>query len=208
MTDAGKLMTRRPLYETYDDSDVRLLIEQYPLAWVCAAGGVEASQLPLIGVYNAEGRLVELIGHFARANPLGAALKADPKAAILFSGPSGYVSPRQAGRGNWAPTWNYAQLRVWAEISIEPDFTATAVDMLIGHMERDAENPWTAQELGERYDLLMPMIVGFRARVTGVKAKFKLGQDERPDTLRAILGNLQNEELERWMSRFNQRRVK
>lgn len=191
------------VFEAYDDSDVQLLIEQYPLAWVCAAGGKEASQLPLIGSYDAEGGLTELIGHFARANPLRVALKADPNAVILFSGPSGYVSPRQAGRRNWAPTWNYAQLRVQATISIEPDFTATAVDRLIDHMERDAENPWTARELGERYDLLMPMIVGFRACVTDVKAKFKLGQDERPDTLCAILGNLQNEELERWMLRFN-----
>lgn len=203
MHETKKSRGARSVFEAYDDSDVRLLIEQYPLAWVCAAGGAEASQLPLIGSYDDEGRLTELIGHFARANPLGAALKADPNAVILFSGPSGYVSPRQTGRRNWAPTWNYAQLRIQAEITIEPDFTAAAVDMLIDHMERDAENPWTAQELGERYGLLMPMIVGLRARVVDAKAKFKLGQDERPDTLRAILGNLQNEELERWMLRFN-----
>lgn len=194
-------------FETYDPGDVRLLIDAYPLAWVCARGGAEASQLPLVGVYDAEDRLVELIGHFARANPLGAVLAENPRATILFSGPAGYISPRQAGRRDWAPTWNYAQARIEAEISVEPGLTPEALDILIGKMEQGADSPWSARELGARYDKLLPMITGFRARVTDVKAKFKLGQDERPETLQAILSNIGHADLAGWMRRFNKARL-
>lgn len=194
-------------FDVYDNRDIRLLIEKYPLAWICAAGGEEASLLPLVGVFDQEGRLIELIGHFARSNPLNAAFAKERKAAILFSGPSSYVSPTQAERNDWAPTWNYAQVRAWADISVEPDFTAEAVDILIEKMEQGTSEPWSAAELGARYELLLPRIVGFRARVTEFKAKFKLGQDERPKTLRAILGNLQNEDLAWWIRRFNRERL-
>ncbi len=192
-------------FEKYADSDVRLLIESCPLAWVCAGG--EASLLPLVGVFDSEDRLVELIGHFSRANPLGAALTKVPQATILFTGPAGYVSPSQAGRRDWAPTWNYAQLRIEAEVDVSAEMTAQALDILIEKMEAGRPEPWRAAELGERYEKLLPKIIGFRARPTAVAAKFKLGQDERPETLRAILSNMQDDELAAWMKRFNQQRL-
>ncbi len=195
------------VFESFDNSDVRLLIEKYPLAWVIAADGDEASQLPLIGVFDDENRLTELIGHFARSNPLNDAFAKRSTARIQFSGPSGYVSPAQAERSNWAPTWNYAHVRIAAEVSVVPEFTAEAVDILIDWMERDRENPWRASNLEERYERLLPMIVGFRARVIDVNATFKLGQDERPETLHAILKNLQDNDLKEWMRRLNRSRL-
>lgn len=189
-------------FNTWEPVDVRRLIEDYPLAWVCAAGG-PTSLLPLVGVFDASDRLIELIGHFGRSNPLHAALKADPRATILFTGPQGYVSPSQAGRRNWGPTWNYAQARIEAEISVEPDFTPDAVDRLVEHVERDFPEPWRADELGERYDLLISMIIGFRADVRRLDATFKLGQTEDAPTLENILSNLTDETLVSWMRRFN-----
>lgn len=194
-------------FEVYDHSDVRLLIESCPLAWVCDRGGKAASLLPLVGIFDAEHRLTGLIGHFSRANPLNSALAQSSQANILFSGPQGYVSPRHAGRRDWAPTWNYVQVRIEAEISVEPELTSDALDILIEKMEEGADDPWNSGELGARYDRLLPMIIGFRARVTALHAKFKLGQDERPETLRAILSNMKDEELARWMRRFNSRRL-
>jgi transcriptional regulator len=194
-------------FDACTPDDVRLLIEQFPLAWVGSADGEEASLLPLIGVFGPAGELVELIGHFARSNPLGAVLAREPRAVILFSGPEGYISPSQAGRRDWGPTWNYAQLRVWADISVEPALTGPALDMLIELAERDKAIPWRAAELGARYALMLPQIVGFRARVTRMRAKFKLGQDERPDTLRTILSNLPDGALSQWMCRFNRSRI-
>lgn len=112
-------------FTQYKNEDVRSLIEQYPLAWVCSGGGadMEASLLPLVGRYDEEGRLVELIGHMMRTNPLHRVLAADHSAMILFKGPDAYISPEHAQRRDWAPTWNYAQLKVVAQIGFDDGLT-------------------------------------------------------------------------------------
>jgi transcriptional regulator len=196
-------------FERFGDADVRALVEEYPLAWVSAKGGtgIEASLLPLIGVYDAQDRLIELIGHLARANPLCAALSREPEATLLFRGPEGYVSPQQAGRGDWAPTWNYAQLRMRATVAFDDAWTEPALNVLIAAMEKDRTQPWSQAELGPRYQSMLGAIIGFRARPVEVAGKFKLGQDERPATLRAILAATPDEAMQRWMRRFNAGRI-
>jgi transcriptional regulator len=203
----GPAKVSAPLFERFDNADVRLLIDRFPLAWVSATGADEASLLPLVGVYDEQGALVELIGHFAVNNPLARLFASDPKALILFSGPSGYISPALAGLRDWGPTWNYAQLRISADIRLEPEGTADALDVLIGKMEADAEQPWSASELGPRFDRMLPRIMGFRASVRQLRGIFKLGQDESPAVLHSILDQLPDPALAEWMRRFNRGRV-
>jgi transcriptional regulator len=50
---------------------------------------------------------------------------------------------------------------------------------------------------------MLPHIIGFRARVTALSARFKLGQDETPETLDAILEALPEPAMIDWMRRFN-----
>jgi transcriptional regulator len=54
---------------------------------------------------------------------------------------------------------------------------------------------------------MLEAIVGFRAQVTRVAGKFKLGQDERPETLRSIVARHPDPVLVRWMRRFNEERI-
>lgn len=194
-----------PLFERFSDADVRALIEAYPLAWVCAGEGapLDASLLPLIPIFDDNGRLVELIGHLMRSNPLHAALRRDARATILFSGPDAYVSPEHAGRRDWAPTWNYAQLRIGADIVIDEELTEYSLKILIDAMEAGRSQPWDVGELGPRYHAMLGRIIGFRARVTSLSGKFKLGQDEGADTLHRILGALDGDAVTDWMRRFN-----
>lgn len=204
----GMVESKAPLFERFGDADVRALIEAYPLAWVCggAAAGMSASLLPLIGVYDEQGRLIELIGHLMRSNPLYAALGRDPRGTILFSGPDAYVSPEHAGRRDWAPTWNYAQLTIGAEFAFDAGLTEYSLQVLIDAMEAGRDRPWGVGELGPRYVRMLDRIIGFRARVTGLRGKFKLGQDEDPGTLHAILGVLPDAATVEWMRRFNKGR--
>ncbi|MHA4837716.1 FMN-binding negative transcriptional regulator [Sphingopyxis sp. MSC1_008] len=198
------------IFERLSAGDVRALIEAYPLAWVCAAGedGIEASLLPLVGRYDEDGMLIELIGHLMRTNPLHALLKRRPQAMILFKGPDAYVSPEHAGKRDWAPTWNFAQARVGAEIAFGESFTGTSLDILIDAMEAGRAEPWTKDELGPRYQEMVEQIVGFRARVTSVSNRFKLGQDEQPEVLRTILESLPDAATTQWMQRFNTERLR
>lgn len=196
---------RRPLFERYQPADVRALIAQCPLAWVCAgaAGSLETSRLPLVGTFDAEGNLVELIGHLMRSNPLYAALSANPAATILFSGPDAYVSPEHAGLRDWAPTWNYAQVTVGAEIVFDDALTQPSLNVLIDAMEAGRPRPWSVEEMGPRFAGMLTRIIGFRATVTRVSGKFKLGQDEGEGTLDTILASLPDPATADWMRRFN-----
>jgi transcriptional regulator len=195
-------------FERYEPGDVQALIGEFPLAWVTAAASPAiASQWPLIGEYDGAGRLVTLIGHCARANPLHAALVADPRAVLLFRGPQGYVSPQHAGRSDWGPTWNYAQLIVEAEIRFDADLTEESLDVLTEVVEAGRPAQWRKEQLGARYPGMLDQIIGFRAHVTGAQGRFKLGQDERPETLQSILASHPDPELRRWMERFNPGRL-
>lgn len=196
------------LFDRFDDSDVRALVQEYPLAWVCGgpAGAVEASLLPLIGIFDADGRLVELIGHLMRSNPLRTALEADRRATIFFKGPDAYVSPEHAGVRNWAPTWNYAQLKIGADIVFDGALTEWSLQILIDAMEAGRPRPWAVGELGERYGGMLERIIGFRATVTSLSGKFKLGQDETAETFATILDSLPDVDAATWMRRFNRGR--
>lgn len=197
------------LFERFDEADVRKLVENHPLAWVCGGGAaeMEASLLPLIGRFDERGALVELIGHLMRSNPLHAALVADPRATILFQGPDSYISPEHAGVRDWGPTWNYAQIRVRADVVFDDALTEPSLDLLIDAMEKERLQPWSKEELGERYRGMLGRIIGFRATVTGLAGKFKLGQDESKEVLASIIGTLPDKATTDWMRRFNKGRT-
>lgn len=193
------------LFERFDGADVQKLVEDYPLAWVCGGGAADmgASLLPLIGRFDEQGALVELIGHLMRSNPLHAALVADPRATILFCGPDSYISPEHAGLRDWGPTWNYAQIKIRADVTFDDDLTEPSLDLLIEAMEKGRLQPWSKEELGERYRAMLGRIIGFRATVTDLSGKFKLGQDEGKEALAAIVDTLPDQAMVAWMRRFN-----
>src|SRR3546814_1669692 len=101
-----------------------------------------------------------------RSNPLYSALRADVRATILFKGPDAYVSPEHAGERNWGPTWNYAQIKVGADVLLDEGLTEWSLQLLIDAMESGRAQPWAADELGERYGGMLQRIIGFRATVT------------------------------------------
>jgi len=196
-------------FEDYTAADVRDLIQAYPLAWVCDRAGSadSASLLPLIGEYDEAGSLICLVGHCARSNPLFRSLRADRRALILFTGPQAYVSPADVGDRAWAPTWNYAQVRVEADIAFDPPCTEDALAVLVDAMESGREAPWHARELGARYDEMVQRIIGFRAQVSKVRGRFKLGQDEQGPVLNRMVDNAADPSMKEWLTKFGRRRA-
>lgn len=196
------------IFERFEADDAAALIAEYPLAWLCPCGSgqEDATLLPLLAEGDAGGRITRLIGHMARTNPLWPRLLADPAALILFQGPQAYISPAVVGRRDWVPTWNFAQLRVEARIAFQPDKGDAALAMIVEAMERAQPDPWRIEETGPRYGRMVQSIIAFEAHVTSIRGRFKLGQDETPETLRSILANHPDAALVRWMKRFNQGR--
>ena len=200
---------RASLFERFSPADVTDLIAGYPLAWVCprelSAG--QPSLLPLLAESDAQGNLVALIGHMARHNPLVPALTADPSAVLLFTGPQAYISTALVSEPSWAPTWNYAQLRIAATVRFEPDKGGEALQKLLDAPGHEAATGWTTAMMGARYAPMEQAIIAFRAEIVQLEGRFKLGQDERLDSLREIIAAHPDPDLVRWMSRFNAARL-
>ena len=191
-----------------EPEDLVDLIAAYPLAWVVSGGPADfaATPLPLLAETDAQGGIVSLFGHFGKSNPQVGALQRDPRATILFQGPQGYVSPTLVSNPKWGATWNYAVARFDVDIAFLPEETGDAVWRLAAAVEKDCPPRWTPAAMGERYDALIRHIVAFRAKVRNSSARFKLGQDERPETFDEIVAGLGESELAAWMTRMARNR--
>lgn len=189
-------------YQPLHPQDIAQLIRDHPLAFVVSgwSGSPTATSLPLLAETDADGRVVSLLGHFARANPQLRSLKQDPRALILFQGPQGYISPEGLSNRDWAPTWNYATLQFETEIMLVPEANDDALVRLIATMEEGRDPPWTQAEMGARYEKLARHVVAFRATVRSARAIFKLGQDERRETFGEIMNWLQDSPLRQLMA--------
>jgi transcriptional regulator len=190
-------------FEPRSQADVLALIDAYPLAWVVPRHDDEAATpLPLLAECDDDGKLVSLFGHLALRNPLFDALRAAPSALVLFQGPQGYVAPRLVSKADWGPTWNYAVARIDTRIAFVPDETEAALQRLAAHLEAGRVDPWTVERMGSRYDQLRTHVVAFRAHVVGLRATFKLGQDEAPETFAEIVAGHEDAALRDWMRRL------
>lgn len=179
-------------YPPRSPQDIAALIAAHPLAWVVSSN-FDATVLPLLAEFDALGELRSLVGHYARHNAQVAAFERDPSALILFGGPHGYVSPRLVSQPQWGPTWNYAVVRVRADIVFEPDGIDAALRRLVDHVE--PEGGWQVEQMGDRYQPMTRRVIAFRAAVRAVEATFKLGQDERPGTFAEIAAGHPNAAL-------------
>lgn len=182
-------------FEPRHSADIARLIAEYPLAWV-SSPSLHASPLPLIAETGPQGEVTALFGHCARANPLVADFRDDPRGLILFSGPQGYVSPALLSQPDWAPTWNYAILRFKVEVTFVELETDDAIQRLVAKMEGDR---WSTDRVGSRYHAMLERIIAFRARVVSAEHCFKLGQDEGETGLAEIVAGHPDRTLAAWM---------
>jgi len=180
------------------------LVETCPLAWVTSRSGEATlgTPLPLVGDFDDRGRLIAFTGHFALANRQVAALRDEPRAFILFSGPQAYIAPKHVANRSWAPTWNYAVARFDCRIILLPDENETALRRLTDKMESTCGDGWTVDEVGQpRFDMMKARIIAFRAEILACDATFKLGQDEREADFATIVAGLEYPALVNWMKR-------
>jgi transcriptional regulator len=203
------------IYAARSDADLLRLVRQQPLAWIVSGSGdtFRATLLPLIAEADAEGRIVRLAGHFSRNNDQLQLLMRDPRAVILVLGTNGYISPSWLADKSQAPTWNYvsAQFVVDMHFFDAPEAIEAHLRQLVNTMEAQAPRgpdqiPWDVDQMGQRYFVRSPVIVGFKAEVREARPKFKLGQDERDDVFSDILAGLKHgpaADLRTWMQDYN-----
>jgi transcriptional regulator len=199
-----------------DPAAIRRVLDGFPFATLISVVDDDAvlSHVPIMIEY-ADGRPQRAIGHLAAANPHAAQLGAAGSALLLFQGPSGYVSP------NWyttpaqsVPTWNYiaVHLRGSIERIDTTDGKRAIVDALSARHEASLDNPWTSDKMSpEQLDKMLGAIVGFRMTITGIDAKFKLGQNrsvaDRAGVMQALASRADASSiaLAEWMGAYSAR---
>ncbi|ATQ43685.1 FMN-binding negative transcriptional regulator [Caulobacter mirabilis] len=190
-------------FDNWTEADAIDLVREYPMAWLVSGGeAFAATPLPLLPDLDGDGRLVGLTGHMARANPHVARLRERPRAYVLFQGSHGYISPSWFRDRSRAPTWNYAILKIEADIVFDPAGVDEALQRLVETMEKDRPRPWSADEMGPRYERLRRGVVAFQARIVSLAGRFKLGQDEPDEVYEDIMAEVGGSDLGGWMSRL------
>jgi transcriptional regulator len=190
------------LFTRYSTSDVATLIASYPLAIICSFhNNFIASQMPML-LEQEDGVAKSLLGHFPKQNPHFEVLTNDPNALFIFHGPQSYVSPTDAGKSDWAPTWNFATVQIEAKVCFDDMLTDQSLEAIVEAMERERGTKWSTGDLGARYDSLRARVMGFRAHITNIRARFKLGQDESEAVFESIVANTGDTALTSWMRRM------
>jgi transcriptional regulator len=171
-------------FKQENPEELRALMAEYPLAALISSGpeGITANHIPLLFDPN-PAPLGTLRGHLARGNPQWKHFPADILA--IFQGPQAYISPNwyptKLEHGRVVPTWNYAAVHVWGEVSIhpEPDWLRAFLDKLTATNEASQLKPWMPSDAPGAYiDGLLKGIVGIEIAVTRIEGKWKTSQNQ------------------------------
>lgn len=186
------------------------LLERDPFVTVLTTGAdglPELTRLPVL--YRRDGERIELLGHWARANPQARHAGA---AKVLVDGPHGYVSaswyPDKEAAAR-VPTWNYAsaELRGRLDPFDDEDALAALVGALSERFEADVGQQWRFEPEHDAQRRQLRGIVGFRFQVEQVQIKLKLSQNHPDANQQAVIAALErlpapaSRELAQWMRR-------
>jgi transcriptional regulator len=166
------------LFRETDAERLAALVAEAGLALVVgvAAGRPVVAHAPVL---LAEGRLRF---HLSRANPLAAALDAEPRALAVVTGPHAYVSPDWYGIADQVPTWNYLSAEIEGPVRrLETEAAAALLDDLSAVFEaRLAPKPaWTRAKMGPgRFEAMLGAIAAFEMSVERLEGVRKLSQNK------------------------------
>jgi transcriptional regulator len=183
-------MRENPDYAMTELADVRDLIEAYPWATMVSAtpDGVVVSHYPFLLEESDDDSLV-LVSHVGRPDEQAHRLGAS-ELAVVFYGPSGYVSPSWYGVERAVPTWNFATVHAYGVPEILSDAENLAVlERLVEHFENPLPDPFTLRISAENTayaERILHGTVGFRLRVTRFEAKEKMSQDKAAEVVERI----------------------
>jgi len=130
-----------------------------------------------------------VVGHLAKVNPQGDALRAAGSALAVFLGPDGYVSPiAYDGHRPSVPTWNYAAVHLSGPIRVvdDPDEALSIIRASIDATEAYAGTGWDPTPSLGYVDKLLAGITAFEITVEDVRSTFKLSQNKPVETQRRV----------------------
>lgn len=173
-------------YIEKDSAEIKALIKKYPF-------GILVDQLPskLWAVHlpfeweEREGKNL-LVGHIARANPIGEQWTESRDILVIFQGPHTYIS------SSWyqeeeVPTWDYQAVHLYGQLStLTEEETMASLHRLVERHERGEEKPIDLTQFSDRTMRQVRGVIGFEIEITEIQAVSKLSQTRQKNQLEII----------------------
>jgi transcriptional regulator len=185
-----------PYFRNENTDELLAFMKAHPLAVICCNGEKipSATHLPFtISVYENK---INLISHFAVANPHSKELKEGDDVLVIFKGQDAYISPSLYEKKENVPTWNYMAVHAsgkYRALNTEEEKEKTVLAMI------EAFDPaylkqW--KELSPKYTSgMLKGIIAFEIEVEGLEGKFKLSQNKTLNEQEKIAASLLQNEL-------------
>lgn len=182
-------------FKEKDKQTILDFIEENPFAFMTGSflsGEQVATQIPILLVER-NGELF-LQGHIMRNTDHHKAFVENPKALIVFTGPSCYVSASWYSNPQIGSTWNYMSVHIGGQVNFMSN------DELIAFMRRltlkfekgNTQSSTFYDNLPDQFlSKMMPAIVGFEIKADKIEHVFKLSQNRDEESYLNIISKLQ-----------------
>src|SRR5665213_3683133 len=183
-------------FRVVDDAAIDAFIQRYDFATIVSAApaGLTVTHAPVIIRREATGLV--LAGHVARGNAHWQAMDGTADCLAIFHGPHSYVSPAWYANSPAVPTWNYAVVHAHGKPRVRDDrsFIEAVVSDLTTRYESQRAEPWRLDDQPADFrDRMLAAVVGFEMPVLKIEAKFKLGQNRRPEDRAGTIAGLERD---------------
>lgn len=122
-----------------------------------------------------------LVGHIARANPLGQHWKEERNVMAIFQGPHTYIS------SSWykeeeVPTWDYLAVHIYGTLrTLNEKETMASLKRLVHRHESEEENPIDLEQFSASTMKQVRGVIGFEMEITESHGVAKLSQTRPED---------------------------
>lgn len=184
-------------FKEKDKQTILDFIEENPFAFMTGSylsGAQVATQIPLL-LEERNGELF-LQGHIMRNTDHHKAFVENPKALLVFTGPSCYVSASWYSNPQIGSTWNYMSVHIAGQINFmtNDELKAFMRKLTLKFEKGNTQSLTFYDNLPEQFlNKMMPAIVGFEIKAEKIENVFKLSQNRDEKSYLTIISKLEEQ---------------